>query len=157
MSCKLWNLESPGSTKLVDSFETDGFVQCVQFSPDAPSFYYGTSRNILGFADPRSSTSAMTIQNDAMVNTLHVFQSGYHVLTGDSLGALKTWDTRNKACIQTQLNELTQKPISHIATSGRGHGEEPRWLGVSSYDNIVRIWDRGISPQPDATRYRLGI
>jgi WD40 repeat protein len=111
----------------------------------------------LGFTDPRSPTSAMTILNDSMVNTLHVFHDGIHVLTGDSLGALKTWDTRNRACIQTQLNEPTQKPISHITTAGRGDGEEPRWLGVSSYDNVVRVWDRGISPLPDATRYRLGL
>jgi WD40 repeat protein len=101
MACKLWSLDSPG--KLIDSFETDGFVQCVQFSHDSPSFYYGTSRNILGFTDPRTPTAAMTILNDSMVNTLHVFHDGIHVLTGDSLGALKTWDTRNRACIQTQL------------------------------------------------------
>lgn len=179
-SCRLWSIDSVG--RLLQTFETDGFVQCVQFehhypASSTPCFYYGTSRNILGFCDTRmaggmsspvsagsnsdsSHRGAFTITNEGMVNSLHVFQDGVHVLTGDSLGYLKTWDIRQRACVQSHLNEPTGKPISHITTARRfveRSGEEPRFMGVNSYDNVLRIWDRGIMPVPDSTAYRLGM
>lgn len=102
--------------------------------------------------DVRKAGSSLLIRNDSMVNTLQVYRDGIHVVSGDSLGFLKTWDVRAQKCIQTHSNDQTRKPISHIATVvGTDDDEESRYIGVNSYDNgktfpnslVLRIWDRG--------------
>ncbi|KAG0066828.1 hypothetical protein BGZ89_006861 [Linnemannia elongata] len=148
-TCKLWDVESG---KQLDSFEGEGFVQCVRFHPqDNHIFFSGTTRNMLTMVDTRkdanpTSGSAITIKNDTMVNSIYVYHDGLTVISGDSSGYLKTWDMRTGKVLQAILNEPTKKPISHLAISkqrGSLNGvslaetEEPesRWLAVNSYDN----------------------
>ncbi|KAF9182031.1 hypothetical protein BGZ51_005003 [Haplosporangium sp. Z 767] len=161
-TCKLWDIESG---KQIDSFDGDGFVQCVRFHPQGKScwkshpdnnniFFHGTTRNMLTMVDTRrdnsgaSSGSAMALKNDAMVNSIYVYHDGLTVISGDSVGYIKTWDMRTGKILQSILNEPTKKPISHIAVSkqrgllsgvGLAEAEEPesRWLAANSYDNDV--------------------
>ncbi|KAJ3142550.1 hypothetical protein HK101_003297 [Irineochytrium annulatum] len=146
MTCKVWDVEG---AKVVDSFDSaDGFVQAVEFNPaDNKIFYYGTSRDILGVIDRRMPEAAMSIVNDAKINTISSFKDGIHVVSGDTLGCLKIWDVRTGKCVSSFQNEPTKKPISHIATCSMGSDEdEPRYMAVNSYDNLLRVYDRGLSP-----------
>ncbi|KAK3826529.1 MAG: WD40-repeat-containing domain protein [Linnemannia elongata] len=159
-TCKLWDVESG---KQLDSFEGEGFVQCVRFHPqDNHIFFSGTTRNMLTMIDTRkdsnpTSGSAIAIKNDAMVNSIYVYHDGLTVISGDSSGYLKTWDMRMGKVLQAILNEPTKKPISHLAVSKQrgsldgvslAETEEPesRWLAVNSYDNVIRVYDRGFEP-----------
>ncbi|KAJ3349121.1 hypothetical protein HDU83_000742 [Entophlyctis luteolus] len=64
-------------------------------SRDKSQFYFGTTRNVLGFSDRRHPGGAVsTILNDAMVNSIHVYRDNSYVMTADSNGFLKTWDVR---------------------------------------------------------------
>ncbi|KAF9960056.1 hypothetical protein BGZ72_008014 [Mortierella alpina] len=151
-TCKLWDVESG---KQLDSFEGDGFVQYNNI------FFHGTTRNVLTMVDTRkennSSGPAITIKNDAMVNSIYVYHDGLTVISGDSSGYIKTWDVRTGRVLQSVLNEPTKKPISHIAVSKQrgsldgvslAETEEPesRWLAANSYDNVIRVYDRGFEP-----------
>ncbi|KAI7815890.1 WD40-repeat-containing domain protein [Gamsiella multidivaricata] len=165
-TCKLWDVESGN---LLDSFEGEGFVQCVRFHPhDNSIFFNGTTRNMLSMIDTRKDSSApsgppITIKNDAMVNSIYVYHDGLTVISGDSSGYLKTWDMRMGRVLQSILNEPTKSPISHIAVSKqRGSIEETniadteeqesRWLAVNSYDNVIRVYDRGFEPPTTVPR-----
>ncbi|KAF9095754.1 hypothetical protein BGX23_012682 [Mortierella sp. AD031] len=151
-TCKLWDVESG---KQLDSFEGEGFVQCVRFHPqDNHIFFSGTTRNMLTMIDTRkdsnpTSGSTIAIKNDTMVNSIYVYHDGLTVISGDSSGYLKTWDMRTGKVLQAILNEPTKKPISHLAISKQrgsldgvslAETEEPesRWLAVNSYDNGYR-------------------
>ncbi|KAF9287426.1 hypothetical protein BGZ68_001861 [Mortierella alpina] len=165
-TCKLWDVESG---KQLDSLEGDGFVQCVRFHPqDNNILFHGTTRNVLTMVDTRkdnsSSGAAVTIKNDSMVNSIYVYHDGLTVISGDSSGYIKTWDVRTGRVLQSVLNEPTKKPISHIAVSKQrgsldgvslAETEEPesRWLAANSYDNVIRVYDRGF--EPPATMPRL--
>ncbi|KAJ3313868.1 hypothetical protein HDV04_001429 [Boothiomyces sp. JEL0838] len=142
-TCKTWNVEQG---KMLESFDSDGFVQCVQFNPqDKNIFFSGSSRNILAITDRRQPSSALALRNDSMVNTISVFQNGMFVMSGDANGYIKVWDVRTGACVGEHLNEPSKKPISHISTSFAEVDEEPRYIAVNSYDNILRVYDRGLS------------
>ncbi len=44
------------------------------------------------------------------------------------------------------MNENTKKPISHIAVCPSDQpNEEPRYIAVNSYDNVMRVYDRGLN------------
>ncbi|KAF9365893.1 hypothetical protein BGX34_007701 [Mortierella sp. NVP85] len=128
-TCKLWDVESG---RLLDSFEGEGFVQCVRFHPQGKWHHYTMAR--------------------------YVYHDGLTVISGDSSGYLKTWDIRMGRVQQSILNEPTKKPISHIAVSKQRGGsmdsidladteeQESRWLAVNSYDNVIRVYDRGFEP-----------
>ncbi|KAI8835344.1 quinon protein alcohol dehydrogenase-like superfamily [Chytridium lagenaria] len=145
-NCVIWDVEAG---KHVEAYETEGFVQCVMMNPsDNKLFFYGTSRNVLGMVDRRKSQDVTTVfRNEAMVNAIHVFRDGTSVVTGDSAGYLKTWDVRTGKCLQSLLNESTRKPISHIAACPtHSSDDESRYFGVNGYDNVLRVYDRGLSP-----------
>ncbi|KAJ3043058.1 hypothetical protein HDV00_005966 [Rhizophlyctis rosea] len=143
-TCKIWDVESG---KLVDSFTVEGFVQCVKYNPsDRNIFFSGTSRNVLSMVDRRKPDAALVMRNDQMVNSIYAYQDGTYVTSADAGGFLKTWDVRSGKCIQSVLNEPTKKPISHIAVCNTGIDEEPRFMAVNSYDNVMRVYDRGFSP-----------
>ncbi|KAI8612874.1 WD40-repeat-containing domain protein [Chytriomyces sp. MP71] len=147
-TCKTWDVEN---SKFLESFDCDGFVQSVMFNPsDKNQFYYGTTRCILGLTDRRKPENALSLRNgDAMINSIHVYKDNSYVLTADSMGYLKTWDIRTGKPVQSVLNEPTKKPISHIAVCPMTSVEdEPRYIGVNSYDNVMRVYDRGLLP-PD--------
>ncbi|KAG0340090.1 hypothetical protein BG000_000720 [Podila horticola] len=147
-TCKLWDVESG---KQLDSFEGEGFVQCVRFHPqDNHIFFNGTTRNTLSMIDTRKegvTSGSLSFKNDAMINSIYVYHDGLTVISGDSSGYLKTWDVRTGKVLQSILNEPTKKPIANIAVSKQrgsdgislAETEEPesRWLAVNSYDNDI--------------------
>ncbi|KAJ1566178.1 hypothetical protein HK096_011003 [Nowakowskiella sp. JEL0078] len=148
-TCKIWDVENG---KLVDSIDCDGFVQSVMFHPtDKSLIFHGTSRNVLGMVDRRSKNSksgkgAVTIKNESMINSLYVYRDGVFVLTADSQGYLKTWDIRNGKCVHVNQNSQSKTPISHIALCySSTEEEEPRMLAVNSYDNVMRVYERGFT------------
>ncbi|KAI9343244.1 WD40-repeat-containing domain protein [Obelidium mucronatum] len=150
-TCKTWDVENG---KFLESFDCDGFVQCVMFNPaDKNQFYFGTTRNVLGMTDRRKPESAISIHNDGMINSVHVFKDNSYVLTADSNGFLKTWDVRTGKTVQVVLNEPTRKPISHISVCPMTNAEEePRYIGINSYDNVMRVYDRGLNPPDNPPR-----
>eukprot|EP01111_Echinosteliopsis_oligospora_P010178 TRINITY_DN3115_c0_g1_i1.p1 TRINITY_DN3115_c0_g1~~TRINITY_DN3115_c0_g1_i1.p1 ORF type:complete len:297 (-),score=72.75 TRINITY_DN3115_c0_g1_i1:6-896(-) len=154
-------------------------------------------------------------ENDATINSLYIYGDGHHILSGDSKGYLKVWDTRagivsvppsfstlsstststpvststsaanslasSSAGLRTTdkhndsdseeeeeilsmdavdgpklksnvrnvttyvdslVNEESNKPISDLHIC-RGPEDEGRYLAVNSYDNIIRVYDRG--------------
>ncbi|CAG8667689.1 1699_t:CDS:10 [Ambispora leptoticha] len=141
-TCKAWDLET---NKYTYSFETEGFVQCVMFDPQDNNFFAcGTTRKMLAVIDRRRRDGAIIIKNDGMINSLYICSDGQNIITGDSMGYIKTWDIRTGSSFQTILNEQTKKPISHIAVNRKmTDDEEPRHMAVNSYDNVIRVYDRG--------------
>ncbi|CEG46463.1 WD40 repeat-containing protein [Plasmopara halstedii] len=141
-SVKLWDVEK---SELVTSKVVDGLVQCVSYNmAENNQFFFGTSKCFLHMADARSEV-CRTWTNDAMVNALHVAHDGLTVTTGDSKGMLKTWDVRMDACLEelTVLNDPAGHAISHVhASPANDGGDDGRFLGVNSYDNILRVYDR---------------
>ncbi|CAG8820158.1 24754_t:CDS:2, partial [Racocetra persica] len=134
------------------TYESEGFVQCVMFNPqDNNIFVSGSSRKVLAIIDIRTPENVLSFKvDDGMINSLYIFRNGQHIITGDSLGYVKTWDIRAGSAFQSFLNETTKKPVSHIASLKHlvslSDGEEPRYMAVNSYDNLIRIYDRGIEP-----------
>ncbi|KAJ3284162.1 hypothetical protein HDU79_008433 [Rhizoclosmatium sp. JEL0117] len=61
--------------------------------------------------------------------------------------------TKIGKALQVLLNEPTRKPISHISVCPMANGdEEPRYIGVNSYDNVMRVYDRGFAPPEHVPR-----
>ncbi|CAI5742652.1 unnamed protein product [Hyaloperonospora brassicae] len=124
-SVKLWDVEK---NQLLTSHEVEGLVQCVAFN----------------MADARSDVYR-TWSNDAMVNAVHVSHDGLTITTGDSKGMLKFWDVRMDTCLEelSVLNDPAKHAISHIhASPASDGGDDGRFLGVNSYDNVLRVYDR---------------
>jgi COMPASS component SWD3 len=69
-SCKTWDVEAG---KLLESFDCDGFVQGVQFVPNAEAntFICGTSRSLLCMFDRRDDKATKTMKNNGMINTMY--------------------------------------------------------------------------------------
>ncbi|KYR03094.1 hypothetical protein DLAC_00586 [Tieghemostelium lacteum] len=169
-SVKLWDLQS---NKLISSHNTSGFVLDVMFSPgDDNIFFAGNTQNhLIGF-DKRLPNSIFVLENDSLINAIHIFKDGKHILTGDQLGKLKLWDSRkaaktslpesfhyeggvdgfmgtypnsSQACIESFEITTENRPISCITFSRNtsgNHEEDGRYLGVNCYDNVLRVYDR---------------
>ncbi|KAI8882246.1 WD40 repeat-like protein [Backusella circina FSU 941] len=158
-TCKTWDVDTG---KLSGSYDTEGLVQCVGWDFVDPSiFYYGTSRKVLAMVDIRTDGSASVIRNDSMINTLYSSRDGIHVITGDAHGMLKVWDIRSKQCISSKLNDPGKMPITHISIGRRSTDasrravddyDEPRYMAVNSYDNLLRVYDRGMDPPKSDNR-----
>ncbi|OBZ84872.1 WD repeat-containing protein 5 [Choanephora cucurbitarum] len=158
-TCKTWDVESG---KLASSYDTEGLVQCVGWDFVDPNvFYYGTSRKVLAMADIRTEGNASVIHNDSMINTLYASRDGIHVITGDAQGMVKVWDVRSKECISCILNDPSKMPITHISVGRRSTDasrraiddyDEPRYMALNSYDNILRVYDRGMDPPKSELR-----
>ncbi|KAI8588021.1 WD40-repeat-containing domain protein [Geranomyces variabilis] len=149
-TCKTWDVETG---KMVGSYANEGFIQCVMFNPqDANIFFSGTSRNALCMVDRRQPDTALTLENEAMVNSLYVYRDATCVLSADAAGQLKTWDVRTGKCVHAFSNEPTKKPISHVTVCYNDGDEEPRYMAVNSYDNVMRVYDRGFSPPTSQER-----
>ncbi|CAO3606834.1 unnamed protein product [Cunninghamella echinulata] len=158
-SCKTWDVHTG---KLVTNVETEGFVQCVSWDFIENSvFYYGTSRKVLAMVDAKADGTSVVLRNDSMINTLYASRDGIHVITGDANGMLKTWDMRQRKCISYISNESDHMPITHITIGKRRTDasrravddyDEPRYMAVNSYDNLLRVYDRGMDPPTSTLR-----
>lgn len=143
-TCKIWDTEQG---KMLESFDVEGFVQCVKFSPnDNNVFFCGTSRNVLGIYDRRDPSVQMTIRNNSMVNSVAVASNeSTAIVSGDGSGFLKTWDIRTGKMLNSHLNETTNKPISHISMLSSTETDEYKLLAVNSYENVMRVYERTLS------------
>jgi len=150
-TCVQWDVESG---KALNSFQADGLVQAVEVSPaDENLLFCGTTRRVLALFDRRRPGEVQSATNDAMVNTLYACREGTLVITGDSAGHIKTWDIRSMRLALAPLsNDGSSKPISHLHMSPRSANEvaESRYMAVNSYDNVLRVYDRGNFP-PQST------
>ncbi|CAK4081455.1 unnamed protein product [Aphanomyces euteiches] len=141
---KLWDVEK---AQLVNSVGVNGLVQTVSFNPaDNDMYLIGTSQKNVHVLDTRSGVTH-TWANDAMVNSLYMCPDGQTLMTGDSKGMIKTWDIRRNGCVDemSHVNDEGHHAISHLHASpaGRQGDEDGRYLAVNSYDNILRVYDRG--------------
>ncbi len=154
--------------------KVQGLVQTVATDrSEEPLYWCGTSKGeLVGFdsrvANPVLSlyTSSDTISSGSsatsMINSLHIpFAAPYHILCGDSKGVLRSFDRKMNRWIDelTFANESACRPITHITSTYLHRGR--KLLATNSYDNILRVYDRGIllqsyrkaspEPQPHAT------
>lgn len=143
--------------KAVHSYsELQGFIQTVRFSPaDNVIFLAGSTSKHVYVLDRRLQSSggvAMLLTGDAKVGALVMSPSGNSCLSGDSHGAMKLWDLRTKACVETVYNEDGHKPITSLSTSSGNPdaaSESGVHLAVNSYDNVLRVYDRfSVAEQP---------
>lgn len=130
-------------------------------SSAAPSQSFA-SLSLTAAARAPCDESTVIVENDASVNTVHVEYDGFRIITGDHGGVIKTWDLRmvtNRAAassgagvykakpaslIDTTFNDPQRKPITHVHSSPPGIGDDNgRCLAVNSYDNYLRVYDRG--------------
>lgn len=150
---KAWNV---GNGQLLGTWRvpSEAFVQKVTFRPasEGAVFLVGTTQKLILGYDRRmadSSVPAFTLENNAMVNTLCCYGDGNLVLSGDKHGQLKTWDLRSLSCAECLHNGENSKPISHIELSApvetveHDGYDDGRYVAVNSYDNVLRVYDRG--------------
>lgn len=160
-----WDIESK-EDKPVSRFACNGLVNSVSVSPaNDMLFFVATSKSAIHLFDrrvpppkARSAWEPFTIvMNDIVVNTIHVTIDGSRFITGDLNGAVKTWDVRmvgsgkpdgiggrKAGLVNTAYNDDNRQPITHIHTSPPTQGEEyGRFMAVNSYDDYLRVYDRG--------------
>ncbi|KAL8290463.1 hypothetical protein RQP46_002721 [Phenoliferia psychrophenolica] len=161
---------------------TDGLVQAVSWinSPESQGdsgnlFAWGTSGKVLAVGDLRVDKPVMTVQTDAMINSLQSFRRSPHLLVGDSAGQIRHFSLRtgsfvapaeaaaaamlpppfpppsssSSATTTTSSTPPTKKatPISCLALNGDWKGKrEARWVASIGFDNFVRVYDRGMDP-----------
>ncbi|KAI3659585.1 hypothetical protein MP638_002033 [Amoeboaphelidium occidentale] len=149
-TCKIFNLEEG---RMVHSVECEGFLQCVEVVPSDPAlFWSSTSKKIIVLNDRRKPNPALVVRNDGIINCMHVYNDSSKLLTGDSSGCLKTWDFRTGQLLNSYTNE-TKSPISSFSFVRTSlDQEEHRFMAVNSYDNVVRVYDRGDDIAPNACR-----
>ncbi|KAA8500017.1 Protein will die slowly [Porphyridium purpureum] len=144
---KEWDVMAQRQAALA-SYHADGLVQTVAISQQSDELIYaGTSRKKIHVFDRRRKDgNAMLIQNDCMVNAISLQRAGTRLISGDHAGALKTWDVRKLSAepLSVIYNEEEHRPITHVlASPAFGDEEDGRYLSVNSYDNFLRVYDRG--------------
>eukprot|EP01134_Creolimax_fragrantissima_P007336 CFRG7336T1 len=146
---KVWNAETGD---ILHNEAVNGFAQTCKFCPtNSALFYAGTAKDEIVMVDWRANGGgrvSMRFVNDAMVNSIYVYRDGQLIITGDAGGKIKTWDVKTGRCID--VTELSQ-PVSHVCVArpsptATEYDQEQRYLAVNSYDNILRVYDRGAIP-----------
>ena len=96
-TARLWDV---AGGRAIGSWSVGGsFVQSVMVSPVQLSlFAAGTSGKQVVLYDARAAAPAATLENDCMVNAVHFAPDGEAILSGDSRGAIKTWELRKGGC-----------------------------------------------------------
>ncbi len=155
---KEWDIQA---AELVRSHDVGGLGQCVAYDPgDEQLVYVGTTHKHVQIIDRRQPDNQNAyLKNESIVNTVAVQAAGRLLISGDQHGLIKTWDLRTLGCLYHRHNDEQRKPISHIQichpahimrpTDGRDDlalSEHGRYLGVNSYDNVMRVYDRWCVP-----------
>ena len=154
---KEWDLKV-GS--LLSSHDVGGLGQSIAYDPgEEQLIYVGTTHKQVQIIDRRQPDSqGSQLKNDSIVNTVAVQAAGRVLISGDQEGLIKTWDLRTLQCVHSRQNDEQRKPISHIeichplrqvrgtSDENLAHGEGGRYLGVNSYDNVMRVYDRWCAP-----------
>ncbi|CDF40849.1 unnamed protein product [Chondrus crispus] len=166
-SAAVWDVDSARYDP-VSRYLCNGLVNSVSISPaNDELFLVGTSRNSVHLFDRRVEPEASgapwgrhtLVDNDCPVNSIHVTLDGNRVITGDHGGAIKTYDLRKvgpgkssdvgaRSCSLTDVtyNDANHRPITHVHTSPPTSVEDyGRFMAVNSYDNFLRVYDRGSS------------
>jgi COMPASS component SWD3 len=160
---KEWDVKGAA---LLRSHDVGGLGQCVAYDPgDEQLIYVGTTHKQVQIIDRRQpDLQNALLKNESIVNTVAVQAAGRVLISGDQEGYLKTWDLRTLGCVHQRHNDEQHKPISHIevchprhamrpSADGRDRddlalGEHGRYLGVNSYDNVMRVYDRWCAAGP---------
>lgn len=155
---KEWDVHG---AELVRSHDVNGLGQCVAYDPgDEQLIYVGTTNKHVQIIDRRQPDKQHAqLKNESIVNTVAVQAAGRVLISGDQQGLIKTWDLRTLGCLYHRHNDEQRKPISHIEVCHPVHtmrpsdgrddlalGEQGRYLGVNSYDNVMRVYDRWCVP-----------
>eukprot|EP00871_Galdieria_phlegrea_P002441 jgi/Galph1/3198/GphlegSOOS_G1857.1 len=141
---KEWSVEEGAQVRLLNSYSLVGLVQDVEFCMGDPSVLFAsTSHGDIHILDRRSRQSTMVLVNDCAVNSIHPHHDGILVTSGDHRGFLKRWDTRGDTKKPLEVCSNSKRPISHLEVSRPRQGEEGQYLSVNSFDNTVRVYDRG--------------
>jgi COMPASS component SWD3 len=155
---KEWDIQT---AELVKSHDVGGLGQCVAYDPgDEQLVYVGTTQKHVQIIDRRQPDNHHAqLKNESIVNTVAVQAAGRLLISGDQQGLIKTWDLRTLGCLYHRHNDEQRKPISYLQichpahtmrpTDGRDDlalGEHGRYLGVNSYDNVMRVYDRWCVP-----------
>lgn len=116
---------------------------------DNDVFLAGSTSKQVYVLDRRvKSTGAivMLLSSDAKVSALIVYRNGIACLSGDWHGAMKLWDLRTKACVETVYNEDFHKPITSLDMSHASDGKFMHNLDLSaivtcsvSHSDLFRI------------------
>lgn len=141
--------------KMVSSYDLSGFVLSVTFNPlEDTMIWAGTSQSTLHLIDRRASAPVFAFKNEvgaaSMVNALDMPAgpgAGFKLLSGDSRGMIKIWDVRavdpnNPLCESAIRNGDGAKPISDLHLQPGAAVDEPGFLSVNSYDDVLRVYHR---------------
>ena len=118
-TARLWDV---AGGRAIGSWSVGGgsFVQSVMVSPVQLSlFAAGTSGKQVMLYDARAAAPAATLENDCMVNAVHFAPDGEAILSGDSRGAIKTWELRKGGC------DLRRRPRRRPRRPRRPHRLTP--------------------------------
>lgn len=79
--------------------------------------FAGTSNKQLCMLDRRTPGVVASLYHHSMVNSLYVYRDGSQLMTGNSTGAVCTWDAAGLRVVDSFYNEEAHKPISCINVS----------------------------------------
>jgi len=133
MTMRIWDTNKVNATSPIASFDTNGLAFSLSVLNES-SIVVGTSNGYLQRFDVRTKAAVTSHKIDSGVNAVCVFDCN-QVLSGDSRGVLRTWDTRFSRCEELYVVD-NHRPISGISCSS------PNYIVVNSYDNALRIFSR---------------
>ena len=164
-----WDISS-GEDQAVTRNPCYGLVNAVSVSPANDSLFFAcTSHGVVHLFDRRvppqsgrgPNDPTIILKNDEVVNSLNVQLDGRRFFTGDTGGAIRTWDLRmmpklsstdfpnisnsyQASLFHTTYNDDNRQPITHVHSSPpAGADNHGRFMAVNSYDNCLRVYDRG--------------
>lgn len=173
---RMWDIEAATCARVWYAPEAAFVQSIAYHPSSTTLFAAATTSSSLLLFDARASSDrpVAELPNGVMVNTVCFLPRGDHVLTGDKHGALRTWDLRQRQCVAGAYAGDARKPISHVSISpplpggrgvggglanstglgggslaggfGAGGGYEPRLLAVNSYDDTLRVYNKGFAP-----------
>ncbi|GMF36550.1 unnamed protein product [Phytophthora fragariaefolia] len=137
--------EGGSRQRRIDCADSDFLFFCCG-GADNNQYFLGSSKCCLHMADARSEV-CRTWTNDAMVNALHVAHDGMTVITGDSKVRHDAVHAVARDKLDAEHSRLlilhAGHAISHVhASPASDGGDDGRFLGVNSYDNVLRVYDR---------------
>eukprot|EP00741_Cyanophora_paradoxa_P011214 tig00020554_g10834.t1 len=154
--CCLWDV---ATGKLVQAFEVPGFVQSLSFAPQDNNLVFSatSSCNFVGLHDLRAGAACQSrLENDSTINSIFLSKDGMFLTSGDQSGHIKLWDCRQGLSTESRKNDEVGKPISYLHTSSMPCvDDDGRYIAANSYDNVLRVYDRGMQPAASASQRAL--
>eukprot|EP01012_Entosiphon_sulcatum_P024927 TRINITY_DN3019_c0_g1_i1.p1 TRINITY_DN3019_c0_g1~~TRINITY_DN3019_c0_g1_i1.p1 ORF type:complete len:467 (-),score=74.63 TRINITY_DN3019_c0_g1_i1:7-1380(-) len=169
-SAVVWDIAS-GSQ--ISTHSVRSFGLAVRHHPlDPHLFFMSDSQKAVYLFDRRQPRPGVVVTNDASVNCLEMERLGTYFVSGDAKGQVKLWDIRALSVVvpgekstepgsfvfHSFINGQEGIPISNIHSTyfAEGSVDNHRFLAVNSYDNVLRVYDRGSTIlNTDRPSYRL--